>query len=71
MFYEYLPSEGSARPRRSEVMSDSEAEREIGHRVMSGFGASHRMFESSSGEFVSVVYFQSKFVGNVWSIYYD
>lgn len=68
MHYEFFGPIGG---RRSVEMTEEDALRSIGERVANGFESHVRFLESPDGKFVTVVWFQSDVLGEVWAVYHD
>lgn len=63
--YQYLGDK-----RRSAELSDSEAARMIGERILFGFDVVQRWVRGRGGQHVQVTYFQSSITGKVWAVYF-
>lgn len=68
MQYEYFGRNGD---NASRTISEDQAIRSIGLRVLVGFPVTSRTVEAPDGRYVGVTYFQSEVSGNVWALYYD
>ena len=67
--YEYFGPNGE---RRSQVLDESQAAKQIGGRALIGFTVVQRYVGTRpDAEDVSLLYFQSEVTGKVWAVYYS
>lgn len=69
MQYVYF-APGSVTATRTVELSEPEAERVIGNRVLLGFHVVQQCFQTPSGEYAAMIYFQSEVTGSIWAVYH-